>query len=205
MIVCGPLQAMYVLAAGTGNPLQGAALLFLFGIGTLPMLIGFGVFTTTLAKAAAPVLVKIASVTVVGMGAVMLNRGLILTQSGYDLGSLVALAEKRWQSFRQAKTIKTMTMTIGHDGFSPEHFVLAQGEPVRWEIEVTEDAFCRGSLQIPSFGVEVKLRPGWLAIEFAPSRCGLILWPCTEPERYGTFTVVSKSSKINKESDYGRS
>ena len=36
MIICGPLQAMYVMAAGTGNWTQGGAILFFFGIGTLP-------------------------------------------------------------------------------------------------------------------------------------------------------------------------
>jgi sulfite exporter TauE/SafE len=198
MIVCGPLQAMYMLAAGTGDPLQGATLLFLFGLGTLPMLIGFGVFATTLAKGAAPVLVKLSSVVVVVMGAMMLNRGLILTQSGYDLGSLIALAEQKWQDFIQVKAIETIAMTVGRDGFVPDHFVLEQGKPVRWEIEVTEDAFCRGRLEIPSFGVGLDLEPGVKAMEFAPPRDGLILWRCTEPERYGTFTVVQKNSKIKK-------
>ncbi|GAB6068317.1 hypothetical protein JCM13664_16360 [Methylothermus subterraneus] len=199
MIVCGPLQAMYVLAAGTGDPLRGAALLFLFGLGTLPMLIGFGVFATTLVKGAAPVLVKVSSAVVVGMGAVMLNRGLILTQSGYDLGSLVALAEQKWPSWRQTQTITTIAMTVGNDGFIPDRFTLEQDQPVRWEIEVTEDAFCRGRLEIPSFGVGLDLRPGRQAIEFAPPRTGLILWRCTEPERYGAFTVVQKNSKIEKQ------
>ncbi len=99
MIVCGPLQAMYILAAGTGDPLQGGALLFLFGLGTLPMLFGFGVFATTLAKSAGPKLVKLSSIAVVVMGAVMLNRGLILTQSGYDLDSLISLAKQRWRAW----------------------------------------------------------------------------------------------------------
>lgn len=188
MIVCGPLQAMYILAAGTGDPLQGAALLFLFGLGTLPMLIGFGVFATTLVKSTGPKLVKLSSLVVVVMGAVMLNRGLILTQSGYDLDSLVTLAVQRWQAWREGK-ITRIAMTITSEGFVPDHFVLAQGKPVRWEIEVAENAFCQSRLEIPSFGVSLKCRPGQQAVEFAPSRAGLILWRCAEPERYGTFTV----------------
>lgn len=195
MIVCGPLQAMYILAAGTGDPLQGAALLFLFGIGTLPMLIGFGAFATTLAKGAAPVLVKLSSIAVVIMGAVMLNRGLILTQSGYDLDSLVTLAEQRWIAWT-TPNLHVITLQITQDGFLPDHFVLTQGEVVRWEIEVTKEAFCQGRLEIPSFGVGLDLRPGRWAIEFSPPRSGLILWRCTEPERYGAFTVLAKNSKI---------
>lgn len=192
MIVCGPLQAMYILAAGTGNPLQGAALLFLFGLGTLPMLIGFGVFATALANSAGPRLVKLSSVVVVVMGAVMLNRGLILTQSGYDLDSLVTLAEQRWQAWKESE-ITRIAIAITAEGFMPDHFVLEQGKAVRWEIDVAEDAFCQSCLEIPSFGVKLKLRPGWQAVEFAPPRAGLILWRCKEPERYGAFTVQSST------------
>ncbi|MCX8049536.1 MAG: sulfite exporter TauE/SafE family protein [Methylohalobius sp.] len=199
MIVCGPLQAMYVLAASTGDPLQGAALLFLFGIGTLPMLIGFGIFATTLAKGAAPMLVKLSSAAVVVMGAVMLNRGLILTQSGYDLDSLITSVRQRWEFFATAP-VTTITMRVTKEGFVPSHFTLEQGQAVRWEVEVAEDAFCQSRLEIPSFGVHLDLRPGQQAIEFAPPRSGLILWRCLQPERYGAFTVLQKNSKIEKSS-----
>jgi sulfite exporter TauE/SafE len=46
MIACGPLQAIYILAAGTGNALEGAKLLFIFALGTLSVMIGFGYLTT---------------------------------------------------------------------------------------------------------------------------------------------------------------
>ena len=48
MIICGPLQAMYVMAAGSGSISEGAAILFFFGIGTLPLLLGFGFLTSLL-------------------------------------------------------------------------------------------------------------------------------------------------------------
>ena len=46
LLGCGPLQAMYVMAAGTGSPQEGAVLLFFFGLGTLVPLLGFGFFAT---------------------------------------------------------------------------------------------------------------------------------------------------------------
>ena len=51
MIACGPLQAMYVMAAGTGSALEGAKMLFTFGIGTLPVLLSFGVLTSLISAA----------------------------------------------------------------------------------------------------------------------------------------------------------
>jgi len=186
MIVCGPLQAMYILAAGTGDPLQGAALLFCFGIGTLPVMLGFGVFASTLAKSVGPKLVKFSSVVVMVMGAVMLNRGLALADTGYDLQTLTT----RIGEFRAGpKAPVTLRMRVGAKDFEPDHFVLQRGKPVRWEIEVEDTAFCRSALEIPSFQVTIRLRPGIQAVEFAPPRQGLILWRCREPERWGAFTV----------------
>jgi len=46
MIACGPLQAIYIMAAGTGSMIEGAKLLFIFGIGTLPVMILFGYFVS---------------------------------------------------------------------------------------------------------------------------------------------------------------
>ena len=51
MIACGPLQAMYVMAAGTGSAIEGAKMLFTFGIGTLPVLLSFGFLTSLISGA----------------------------------------------------------------------------------------------------------------------------------------------------------
>jgi sulfite exporter TauE/SafE/copper chaperone CopZ len=90
MIACGPLQAMYVMAAGTGSAFEGAKMLFAFGLGTLPVLTAFGVLTTLISGALTHRLLRASGVIVVVLGAVMINRGLILTGSGYDLRSLMS-------------------------------------------------------------------------------------------------------------------
>jgi len=41
LIGCGPLQAMYILAAGSADIVRGAEILFLFAAGTLPALMAF--------------------------------------------------------------------------------------------------------------------------------------------------------------------
>ena len=48
IIGCGPLQAMYVLAAGNGSVPGGAGMLAAFGLGTLPALFAFGLLARTL-------------------------------------------------------------------------------------------------------------------------------------------------------------
>lgn len=95
MIACGPLQAMYVMAAGTGSAAEGAKMLFAFGVGTLPVLLSFGVLTSLVSASLTHRLLTASGAIVVVLGAVMFNRGLILTGSGYDLQSLIAAVTSR--------------------------------------------------------------------------------------------------------------
>lgn len=73
---CGPLQAMYVMAAGTGDPLQGAQFLLLFGLGTLLPIIGFAFFAVLLSPATMRQLVSVSGILVIIMGMMMAQRGL---------------------------------------------------------------------------------------------------------------------------------
>jgi len=89
MIGCGPLQAIYVLAAGTGSMVEGAKMLFVFGAGTLPVLLSFGAMTSLISRKVSQRLIALSGVIVIALGLMMFNRGLRLTGSGYDLQSLI--------------------------------------------------------------------------------------------------------------------
>jgi uncharacterized protein len=93
LLGCGPLQAMYIMAAGTGSPKEGAAILLFFGLGTLLPLLGFGLFASVLSRHVMHTLVHVSGILVFIMGLMMADRGLKLTQSGYDFSSLLS----RWQ------------------------------------------------------------------------------------------------------------
>jgi sulfite exporter TauE/SafE/copper chaperone CopZ len=93
MLGCGPLQAMYVMAAGTGNPQEGATMLFFFGMGTLLPLLSFGLIASSISRSIMRQLVLASAILVITMGLIMADRGLKLTKSGYDFNSL----SSRWQ------------------------------------------------------------------------------------------------------------
>ncbi len=84
LLGCGPLQAMYVLAAGNGDPLQGAKILALFGLGTLPALLSFGLLTKVLSEKMTRRFLQASGIILLFIGSMMLNKGLIRTESGYD-------------------------------------------------------------------------------------------------------------------------
>lgn len=82
LLGCGPLQAMYVMAAGSGDPKQGAMILLMFGLGTLVPLLGFGLFASLLSPVVMRQLVRVSGVLVIAMGLMMAQRGLKIIQSG---------------------------------------------------------------------------------------------------------------------------
>jgi sulfite exporter TauE/SafE len=92
LLGCGPLQALYIMAAGIGDPLQGASLLFFFRLGTLPPLLGFGVLANLMSRSLMRELARASGVLVLAMGLMMADRGLKMTHSGYDFATLASHA-----------------------------------------------------------------------------------------------------------------
>src|SRR5687768_12216914 len=88
MLGCGPLQAMYVMAAGTGSPQEGATMLFFFGLGTLVPLLSFGLIASSISGDMINLLVRASAILVIAMGLMMADRGLKLIGSAPDFNSV---------------------------------------------------------------------------------------------------------------------
>jgi len=88
LIGCGPLQAIYVMAAGSSDPLEGAKILTLFGLGTLPALFSFGYITRLFSAAATHRFFQLSGVILIFIGVMMFNKGMMQTHSGYDFKSI---------------------------------------------------------------------------------------------------------------------
>lgn len=191
MIACGPLQAMYVMAAGTGSPIEGAKMLFAFGAGTLPVMLAFGMLTSVLSGAVTHRLLQASGVIVVALGAVMINRGLILTGAGLDLSSLLARLERAPVSApAPVAATQTIRMEANALGYKPNRFTLLRGVPVDWVIDATEVTECNHRIVAPALNLEFDLKPGLQTIRFTPSTAGVIPWSCWMGMMRGAFDVV---------------
>lgn len=217
MIACGPLQAMYISAAGTGSAIEGAKMLFAFGLGTLPMLTAFGALTTVISGALAHRLLKLSGAVIVALGAVMMNRGLILMGSGYDLGSVLGAIQRarepapglsaqpllspefRVQASLEAEdasraqpSSQTIEMDVTASGYSPNRFVLAKGVPVKWVITGKKITTCNRRVVVPALGLEFEVKQDRQTIEFTPTETGVIPWSCWMGMLRGEFDVVDE-------------
>jgi sulfite exporter TauE/SafE/copper chaperone CopZ len=189
MIACGPLQAMYVMAAGTGSAGEGAKMLFAFGLGTLPVMLAFGAIASMLSGALTHKLLRASGIIVVALGVVMINRGLILTGSGADLASIVARVRETGTAAPPASGVQAIEMTADKLGYRPSRFTLTRGVPVDWVIDATEITSCNNRIVVPALGLEVDLKPGRQTIRFTPTQGGVIAWSCWMGMIRGEFVV----------------
>jgi sulfite exporter TauE/SafE/copper chaperone CopZ/LysM repeat protein len=199
MIACGPLQAMYVMAAGTGSAVEGAKMLLAFGLGTLPVMLSFGALSTLVSASLTHRLLMASGAIVVALGAVMINRGLILTGWGYDLqsvfGSLRGGAPPLAPSAAVAPApearpaFQTIEMCVVASGYAPNRFTLAKGVPVHWIIDGKEITTCNKRIIVPSLRLEFDVQPGRQTIEFTPREAGVIHWSCWMGMLRGEFDV----------------
>lgn len=76
LMPCGPLQAMQLYALTTGSPALGALSMFLFAIGTVPLMFTFGIVSNLMIGKSREWFHRISAMLVLVLSIVMANRGL---------------------------------------------------------------------------------------------------------------------------------
>ncbi|MBS1267217.1 MAG: hypothetical protein MAG795_01189 [Candidatus Woesearchaeota archaeon] len=196
MLACGPLQAIYIMAAGTGSFIEGAKLLLVFGLGTLPVMLGFGYLTSYISNKMTHKILKASGAIVIILGLVMINNGLVLTGTGFDFTSIVGYATALGtensvdlDGVVLNNGYQEIRMEVNRYGWEPDTFVLKKGVPVKWIIDGKEINGCNNAIQVPKYGLEFDIKQGEQVIEFTPDKEGNIRWSCWMGMIPGTFIV----------------
>lgn len=72
---CGPLQSMWIVALAAANPFAGALSMFLFSLGTVPLMLGLGFLVSALGKKFTDTVMTVGAILVVVLGLAMLSQG----------------------------------------------------------------------------------------------------------------------------------
>jgi len=192
LMPCGPLQTMQVYALGTGSFFAGALSMFLFSLGTVPLLLGFGAISSLLSAKFNRRMLKASGVLVMVLGLVMFTRGMSLFGIGLPVlstgrGVAVARLADGWQEVQT---------TVESGQYHP--FVVQKGVPVRWTIRVKADDLngCNNPLTIPQYGIRKELFPGDNLIEFTPEQEGTITYTCWMGMISSTIRVVPDVTRV---------
>lgn len=194
---CGPLQAMQLYALGTGSFIAGALSMFLFSLGTVPLLFAFGVLGSMLSSRFTKNMVKISAMLVIVLGVAMLNRGLAFT--GTTLSSGIAMASEKKESTNTAivnEDVQEITTTLSSGSYTP--ITVQAGIPVKWTIQADANSLngCNNEIIIPEYDIRQKLVAGENVINFTPADTGKFGYSCWMGMIRSSITVLEGTPGI---------
>lgn len=174
LMPCGPLQSMQIYALSTGSMLRGALSMLLFSLGTVPLMLGLGVFSGRLNKKSAGTMLTVSAILVFVIGIHMTENGLVLSgisSVSNSRNESVVMAEY----FGDMQYVKTKV-----DYGSYEAFTVRKGIPVEWTIVVPEGKLngCNGEILVSSFDLSIRLHEGENTVSFTPNEVGTIPYSC---------------------------
>ena len=202
LMPCGPLQIVQLYALGTRSVFYGALSMFVFSLGTVPMLLGLGAFSTIINKKYTKQILKLSAVFVIILGFIMVSRGFALSGiSGMQSMSTMNSKSTISQDASIAKiegTIQVVSTSIKSDSYPP--IIVQKGIPVRWTINVKSENLnnCNKAIIIKTFNIEKSFVVGENIVEFTPEKKGDIPYTCWMAMIKSKITVVDDLSKISK-------
>ena len=174
LMPCGPLQTMQVYALTTGSIFKGALSMFLFGLGTVPLMFLTGVVFSSMKGKTKILINKIASVLIFVLSIIMLNRGLL--SLNIDL-----FKNNNYKDYVKT-TIKDgyqeIELDLDYDNY--KDIIVQKDIPVRIIINASKDKLtgCNNELIINKYNIKKKLEVGSNVIEFTPKDEGTISYTC---------------------------
>jgi Uncharacterized conserved protein len=200
LMPCGPLQAMQIYALSTGSPIKGALSMFLFSVGTVPLLFAFGAISSFLSKKFTSKMMTVSAVLVIVLGLFMFNYGTSL--SGITLpGTLSSTSATKTASAAKIEDgVQIVTTGLSSGRYEP--IIVQKGVPVKWVIQAKNGDIngCNNTIIIPKLNIQKRLEPGDNVIEFTPSESGNIGFSCWMGMIRSSITVVDDLNKIDPNS-----
>ena len=183
LMPCGPLQAMQIYALSTGNPFSGALSMFLFSLGTVPLMFILGALSTVLSKKFTSRVMTAGAVLVVVLGLSMFTQGVSLAgiSPSAILPGLEGISGNQQESSGQIKIedgVQVINSTL-----SPGRYpnIKVQAEiPVKWIIDAPAGSIngCNNRMIIREYGIEYSFHTGENVVEFTPDKTGKIPYSC---------------------------
>jgi uncharacterized protein len=210
-IPCGVTLAMEVMAIASHDVLRGAATMFAFTAGTMPLFLLVGFAATGLGQSAWRVFKPLAAVTVVAIallsivsGARLLGFGSFLVGGESQRAVVIeapALATAAGESpggsaaAPVASTIyQEATVNVATGGYAPPRVQVRAGVPIRLTLVTANTQGCIRAFVIPSLGIERMLpATGTETVELPAQLPGRIDFMCSMGMYTGVIEVGDQS------------
>ncbi len=156
LIPCGTTQAMMALAIGSANPFVGAAILFLFVLGTSPLFFALGYFAFKLGETLHRRFMRFAALTLIILAMFNLNNALALTGFSFPKFNMDSGGQTTSNSIPQTN----VTIDILDTGYTPNSINVKAGSNVTFTIKNDGAYGCAAAFTIPYFNYQKIMRVG---------------------------------------------
>lgn len=163
---CAPLMGAQITAAASGSPITGALAMLAFGLGTAPLMLGFGTASSLIPSVLKERVMVALAVVVIVLGGVYVNRAAMLLGSPVTAQSIkqyVVGTPSAAQPIANYETaadgVIEVPLVIENVQFVPSQLSLPADRPVRLIVDRREENACSDQLAIPQMGILVDLKP----------------------------------------------
>jgi sulfite exporter TauE/SafE/copper chaperone CopZ/plastocyanin domain-containing protein len=198
---CGPLQAMQLYALSTASPIKGGVSMFLFCLGTVPLMFALGAAGGVLSGAKGSAFsrraMQVGAVLVAAMGVVMFTNG--WSGAGFDRAN--PLAGVSMGKSRASDSVIRNGVQIINSTLLPNRYpaiTVQQGIPVRWTINAPRGSIngCNNRFIIREYGIQHAFKYGDNVIEFTPEKAGRFSYSCWMSMIRSSITVLAPGESI---------
>ena len=177
---CAPLQIVQIYALGTGNILFGAIAMFVFTIGTVPLLLAFGVVNSAINKRYSNKITKLSAGLVLFLGISLINRGLMYFDVTFKnpISEQVNINSEEYYKSVVKGDKQTVITELKKNKFPK--IQVYNNIHVVWMINVKKENLneCNNEIVIRSLSISQKLKVGENIIEFTPKEEGEFNYTC---------------------------
>lgn len=174
LMPCGPLQAMQLYALTTGSFISGALSMFVFALGTIPLMLLMGIGANLLNGNNKVLINKISATLVIVLSITMLNRGLVsLNINLFDLNK-----NDNYQVAQLYDDYQVVEIDLTYDNY--QNIIIKKDIPVKFIINVDSKYLtgCNNEIHINEFGIKKELVVGQNIVEFIPNKVGTFVYSC---------------------------
>lgn len=181
LIPCGVTQTMMAAAIATGNPLQGAALMFAFVLGTSPVFFLLSYFATKLGALLEKQLVRVVAVVLLVLGLLSIDTGLNLMGSPVSITRLLQsrdtqAAETLNTDASKAASSGEIDLYVVNSGYEPNTLHAPANTPLTLNLITRNTQSCSRAFLIPELKVDMILpATGVETVQIAAQPAGKVI------------------------------
>ncbi|MDD2704288.1 MAG: sulfite exporter TauE/SafE family protein [Acidocella sp.] len=207
---CGFTQALQFYVLSTGNPMTGALTMLAFSLGTLPSLLSLSMVSSFARGSFQTHFLRFAGVVVVLVGFWNIKNGLALADINLPWTSFNANSDSASSvPLPIIGGVQTAKMTINGYDYSPSHFTVQAGVPVKWQIDGSNATGCARIVLSSSLKIAKYVSPDQVTtVTFIPREAGNYSFSCPMgmttrgaaitvlPSKPGTALVADASDEV---------